>query len=90
VDVDVVSHEGTESCDVFVSHGVSLGSQLAQCRVDIDRIPENDAVQNDAQRAELVFHSFPVPLEQFAAASVEYLLGERVPSFLEVAPGPDL
>jgi len=85
VDVDVVSHERTESCNVFVSHGVSLGSQLAQCRVDIDGVPENDAVQNDTQRAELVFHSFPVPLEQFAAAPVEYLLGERVPSLLQVA-----
>ena len=32
-----------------------------------------------------VFHSFAVSLEEFAAAAVEDLLGERVPSFLEVA-----
>jgi hypothetical protein len=84
VDVDMVSHERAEACDIFVSHGVALSAQPAEGGVDIDGVPENDAVQNDTQRAKRV-HSFPVSLEQFAAASVEYLLGERVPSFLEVA-----
>ena len=86
---DVASHERAETCDIFVSHGISLGPQLVQGGVDIDGVPENDAVQNDTQRAKLILHSFPIPLEQFAAAAVEYLLGERVPSFLEVAHSLD-
>ena len=28
VDVDMVSHERAEACDVFVSHGVALGAQV--------------------------------------------------------------
>src|SRR6266478_2139033 len=63
VDVDVASHERAEARDIFVSHGVSLGAQLVQGGVDIDGVPENDAVQDDTQRAQLVLHSFPVPLE---------------------------
>lgn len=89
MDVDVVSHERAEACDVFVSHGVSLGAQPVEGGVGIDGVPQNDAVQGDTQRAKLVFHSFPVSLEQFAAASVEHLLAERVPSFLQVAHSLD-
>src|SRR6476469_580873 len=51
----------------------------------VDRIPKNDAIQNNAQSAELVLHPFPVSLEQLAPAAVEYFLGECVPSLLEVA-----
>jgi hypothetical protein len=34
--------------------GVALGAQPAEGGVDIDGVPENDAVQNDTQRAKLV------------------------------------
>ena len=65
VDVDMVPHKRVEACDIFVSHGVALGPQPVEGGVDIDGVPENDAVQDDTQRAKLVLHSFPVPLEQF-------------------------
>ena len=54
VDIDMVSHERAEACDVFVSHGISLGAQLVQGSINIDRIPQNDTVQNDTQCAKLI------------------------------------
>ena len=89
VDIDMPSHERAEPGDVFVANRISLSAQLLQRGINVDRVPENNAVQDDAQGAELVFHPFPVSLEQFASATVEYLLGERVPSLLEVAHSLD-
>ena len=47
--------EGRESPDIGVRNCVSIGLQLAQYRIHVARVPEHDRIDDEAQRAELIF-----------------------------------
>jgi hypothetical protein len=53
-------------------------SQVIQCRVDVPGVPERDRVHHQAQRVELVFLSFPIPLAELAPLPVEGGAGQAV------------
>ena len=47
--------ERRESPGIGVRNGVSIGLQLAQYRIHVARVPEHDRIDDEAQRAELIF-----------------------------------
>ena len=53
--------------------------------VHVDGVPQDDAVDDEAERAELVLHAGVVALVELALVAVEHQAGERVAAFLEVA-----
>src|SRR5450755_996494 len=70
---------------VLVEYGVAAGAELLECGVDVDGVPQDDAVEHQVERAELVLHPLAVALIQLALGAVEHLAGERVAALLEVA-----
>jgi hypothetical protein len=63
---------------------VPVGAELGEGDVEVDGVPQRDAVEDEAECAELVFHAFLVVLAQFAFAAVEDVAAEVVAAFLEV------
>src|ERR1035438_8841418 len=70
---------------VLVEYGVAAGAELLERGVDVDGVPQDDAVEHQAERAELVLHPLAVALIQLALGAVEHLAGERMAALLEVA-----
>ena len=54
-EVQVLVDERRESPGIGVRNGVSIGLQLAQYRIQVARVPEHDRIDDEAQRAELIF-----------------------------------
>lgn len=52
---EALAHERAESGHVLVSDWVSLGLELADGDVKVDSRPQNHAIQNKPEDAELVF-----------------------------------
>ena len=69
---------------------MAVGSEAGDGEVDVVGVPEHDAVEDEAERAELVLHAFVVALVELALLAVEDLLGEGVAAFLEVPDAFDL
>ena len=67
------------------STGYPRGAELLERGVHVDGVPQHDAVEHQAERAELVLHPLAVALVQLALGAVEHLAGERVAALLEVA-----
>ncbi|OHV19249.1 hypothetical protein BBK14_29360 [Parafrankia soli] len=59
------------------------------CGGEVAGVPQHDSVEDQAQRAELVFLAFPVGLAQFPALPMEDLAGQAVAGFLEGELGVD-
>jgi len=57
--------------DIFRLHGRSLGAELLQSRINIERVPEDDNIHHETECAKLVFLTltvavvFPLPVERF-------------------------
>ena len=68
---------------VLVGHLVSLGAELVDGGAGVAGVPQHHGVQDQAERAKLVFLAFPVGLAQLAALAVEDLAGEPVQGFLD-------
>jgi hypothetical protein len=82
---EVLAHERAESGHVLVSDWVPLGLELADGGVKVDGRPQNHAIQNESEDAELVFKAPFVAVEQLALAAVADLAGQVVAAFLQVA-----
>ena len=54
-EVQVLVDERRESPDISVRNGVSIGLQLAQYGIQVACVPEHDRIDDEAQRAELIF-----------------------------------
>ena len=54
-EVQVLVDERRESPGIGVRNCVSIGLQLAQYRIHVARVPEHDGIDDEAQRAELIF-----------------------------------
>ncbi len=76
--IDVVEAERRQPCHVLVAHVVALGAEPVQRCVHVDRVPENDDVHNQAERAELVLLAFAIALPQLTALTVEHDARELV------------
>jgi hypothetical protein len=85
-----------QQVDVFVAErgqpdGVGVGDRLPgraqrpHRGVDVAGVPQHDGVDDQAERAELVFLAFPVRLAQLATLPVEDLARESVPGLLDVS-----
>jgi hypothetical protein len=62
--------ERGKTAHVFIADRIAFLTQLSQGRFHIVGVPEDDHVQHEAKRAELIFLSFTVVLSQFAAFAV--------------------
>src|SRR3954469_3028497 len=58
--------KGREPGDVFGPDLVSLGAELAERRIHVDRVPEHDEVDHEPNRAELVLLALAVALAELA------------------------
>ena len=85
LDVDVFADVWREPWQIVGVDGMAIGLELGDGGVEVGGVPEGDAVEDEAEGAELVFHSFSVGLPELAFAAVEDVAGEVVAAFLEVA-----
>jgi uncharacterized protein (DUF58 family) len=90
VEVDVPAHVRREALEVGIEDGVASRAQVADGVVEVDGVPQRDRVQDESERAELVFHPVSVAVAQLAFATVERGPAEVVAAFLEVADRFDL
>ena len=70
-DVEVAAHVRREPGDVVVVDGVAGGSEVGEGGVEVDGVPEGEAVEDQAEGAELVFHAVVVGVSEFAVAAME-------------------
>ena len=68
----------------------SFSPQLGEGRIHIDGGPQDDCVDNEAERAELVFLTFAVALPQFAPLAMENTAGQFVAAFAPIELGQNL
>jgi hypothetical protein len=63
----VLVNQGRQAGHVFRKHWKALGPELLKCRIDIERVPENDDIDCEPEGSKLVFLSFPIALAQLGA-----------------------
>jgi hypothetical protein len=64
-EIDVLVYQGRQPGDIFRLHGRSLGAELMQSRINIERVPEDDNIHHETECAKLVFLPLTVALAQF-------------------------
>src|SRR3954452_7712026 len=82
--VDVPEAQGREPGDVFGPDLVSLGAELVDRRIHVDRVPEHDEVDHEPKRAELVLLALAVALAELAPLAMEDDAGELVTALAAV------
>lgn len=87
---EVGAHERGQPGDVLIKDGVALGAEGRDGGVEVDGVPQDYAVQDEAEDAELVLQTAFVAVEQFALLAVADGAGQVVAAFLEVADGFDV
>jgi hypothetical protein len=90
VDPEVPADERGKPGHILLEHGVALGPELADGGIEVDGRPQDDAIQDQAEGAELVLQAALVPVVQLAFPPVADLPGQGVPSFLQVADALDV
>jgi len=61
-EIDVVEHQWRQPSDILGSDWEAFPCQLLDGGLDVQRIPEHDDIEDQAQRAQLVFLPFPIAL----------------------------
>jgi hypothetical protein len=90
MDPNVMAHVRREPGAVSIEDRGSPGRAARRSRGPGEACSQRDAVQEQAERAALVFHAFLVSAVQFAAAAVEHVQGQVVTALVEVAHARDL
>jgi hypothetical protein len=80
----VFETERREASDILRKDLVAFRAELIECRVHIDGVPKNYEIDDDTERAELVFLSFAVSLPELAPFPMEDDAGELVASLAPV------
>jgi hypothetical protein len=80
----VLVAEGREALDVLVPDDEALASQVLERALGVDGVPEQDAVDDQPEGAELVLLPLAVGLVELAASAVEDGAGERVAALAAV------
>src|SRR5271165_5091896 len=60
-----------KSGDIRLANLVSLQAQLIEDSLHVDSVPQDDHLNNESQRTELILLSLPIPMTQFASLAVE-------------------
>ena len=81
----MVAAEWAESLDFLVAgFAGGLAGDVIERALGVDRVVENDRVDDQAERAELFFLAVVVGLAELAAAAVADVAGEAVAAFAAV------
>jgi hypothetical protein len=86
---DVVGAKRTEPLDVGVVDLQAAGGEVVERSLGVDRVVEDDRVEDQAERAELFFLALAVALAQLAAVAVADVAGEGVAALAAVEVGQD-
>src|SRR5215831_14194841 len=74
-------------------HRIAFGFELPECRIHIDRVPQDNHVDDQSQGPQLVFLPFAVALAQLPPPTMENRASQLVPVLmtveLEEHPAPD-
>ena len=70
--------------DVLGTDAEAFSTKALQRRVHVDRVPQDDEIDDEAERAKLVFLTFAIALPQFAALAVEYDARKLVATFATI------
>ena len=81
--------KGREPANVLGRGTGTLCAQVLQRGVDVDRVPKDDDVQDEPERAELVFLSFAVLLPELPTLAMKYRSGKRMAPLLPVELSQD-
>jgi hypothetical protein len=63
---------------------VAFGDELVKGGVRVDRVPQHDEIDDQAERSQLVFRTFTIALAQFTGLSMEDDAGELMASFTAI------
>lgn len=77
----------TNRCPAFgggANNGADSRARWLRFHVHVDRVPENDDVYHEAERAKLVLLAFAIALAQLAAFAMEHDARELMPSLAAV------
>jgi hypothetical protein len=81
----VVTAQRAESLDVLVAwFAAGRRGDVIEGALGVDRVVENDGVDDQAERAELLFLALAVGLAELAAAAMADVAGEAVAAFAAV------
>lgn len=75
----MIEHERRKSRHVFRSDGIIFAGELLQSGIDVEGVPENNNVHDQAQRPQLILLALAIPLAQLPSFAVEDGAGELVP-----------
>ena len=81
--------EGLQPCDIFIAHQKAFLPQWLQRRIHVDRIPQDDDVDHQPKRTQLILLALAVTLAQFAALAMEDGPGQAVPALATVELSED-
>ena len=76
--------ERRQTRHVLVADIESLGPELVEGSIHVDRVPQDDGVDDQAKGAELILLALAVALAQFTALAVEDNAGELVTALAAV------
>ena len=85
----MVGAKRTEPLDVGVVDLQAAGGEVVERSLGVDRVVEDDRVEDQAERAELFFLALAVALAQLAAVAVADVAGEGVAALAAVEVGQD-
>ncbi len=71
--------------DVFVADVEPFGPQFGERRIHINSVPQNDGIDDQPERTELIFLAFAVALPQLVPLAVEDNAGQLVRAFPEIS-----
>jgi len=85
----VLVFKGREPANVLGSREGAFSTEVLQHGVHVDRVPQDDDVDDEPEGAELVFLAFPVFLPNLPTLAVENCAGQRMAPLLAVELSED-
>ena len=82
--IDVFVAEGRKPCLVLKMYRERFSAKLIEYRIQIDGVPQNDHVDDQPKRAQLVFLTFAIALVELAALAMEHISCQAMPAFPQV------
>ena len=67
----MLEHQRRQSGDVRRLYGKPLGPELFQSCMNVERVPQDDNIHHETERAKLIFLSLPITLAQFAPLAMK-------------------
>src|SRR2546429_537849 len=64
--IDMMMPQRREPCHIHGLHGDALGAYMLQRGFHVEGVPQDDYIDHQPERPELIFLAFPVPLPELA------------------------